>query len=86
MKQAGRREADRSSNFPAVAGGIDIDSDMLLELSQHPNIVGCKLTCGNVGKANRVAAVRPMTEYIVMGGKSDHFLPVLIGGGGGVSL
>ena len=44
--------ADRSPlpiliyNFPAVANGINIDSDMIIELAKHPNIVGCKLTCG----------------------------------------
>ncbi len=33
-------------NFPAVSNGINIDSDMLIELAEHPNIVGCKLTDG----------------------------------------
>ena len=47
-------------NFPAVAGGTDLDSDTIVALARHPNIVGCKLTCGNVGKLNRVAtATRP---------------------------
>lgn len=59
---------------------------MLLELSQHPNIVGCKLTCGNMGKLTRVASKRPMNEFNAMGGKSDHFLAALVGGGGGVGL
>jgi dihydrodipicolinate synthase/N-acetylneuraminate lyase len=44
--------ADESSlpvliyNFPLVANGITVDSDQLIELSKHDNIVGCKLTCG----------------------------------------
>jgi dihydrodipicolinate synthase/N-acetylneuraminate lyase len=33
-------------NFPVVANGINIDSDTMIQLSQHANIVGCKLTCG----------------------------------------
>ena len=33
-------------NFPAVSNGVNIDSDTMIELSQHPNIVGCKLTDG----------------------------------------
>lgn len=33
-------------NFPAVSNGINIDSDLMIALAQHPNIVGCKLTCG----------------------------------------
>jgi L-threo-3-deoxy-hexylosonate aldolase len=37
--------------------GIDIDSDTLIRLAEHPNIVGTKFTCGNVGKLARVASV-----------------------------
>lgn len=33
-------------NFPMVANGIMVDSDQLIELAKHDNIVGCKLTCG----------------------------------------
>jgi hypothetical protein len=33
-------------NFPLVANGINIDSDTMIQLSKHQNIVGCKLTCG----------------------------------------
>jgi 4-hydroxy-2-oxoglutarate aldolase len=54
--------ADRSPlplviyNFPAAAAGTDLDSDLLIELATHPNVVGAKLTCGNVGKIARLAA------------------------------
>jgi 4-hydroxy-2-oxoglutarate aldolase len=33
-------------NFPMVANGVMVDSDQLIELAGHDNIVGCKLTCG----------------------------------------
>jgi 4-hydroxy-2-oxoglutarate aldolase len=33
-------------NFPLVANGVMVDSDQLLELAGHDNVVGCKLTCG----------------------------------------
>lgn len=33
-------------NFPLVANGVTVDSDQLIELAGHDNIVGCKLTCG----------------------------------------
>lgn len=33
-------------NFPLVANGISMDSDMFIELAGHRNIVGAKLTCG----------------------------------------
>ena len=38
-------------NFPTVTAGIDLDSDIILTLSDHPNIVGTKLSCGNHRKA-----------------------------------
>lgn len=31
-------------NFPAVTGGIDVDSDLLEEIAAHPNVVGCKVS------------------------------------------
>lgn len=42
-------------NYPGAVAGIDLDSDTLIRLSKHPNIVGTKFTCGNVGKLGRVA-------------------------------
>ncbi|KAH8888394.1 aldolase [Thozetella sp. PMI_491] len=41
-------------NYPAAAGGVDLDSDALGRLAKHPNIIGTKFTCGNVGKMARV--------------------------------
>ncbi|KAI9810048.1 MAG: hypothetical protein M1826_003774 [Phylliscum demangeonii] len=43
-------------NYPAATTGVDLDSDAIIRLSAHPNIVGCKLTCGNTGKLTRIAA------------------------------
>ncbi|KAJ9110192.1 hypothetical protein QFC20_003044 [Naganishia adeliensis] len=51
-------------NFPGAASGIDIDSDTLIELSEHPNCFGAKLTCGNVGKGTRLAAHTQSKEYL----------------------
>jgi dihydrodipicolinate synthase/N-acetylneuraminate lyase len=79
-------------NFPAVAGGVDLDSDLIVDLAQHhPNIVGCKLTCGNTGKLNRVAsAVKAVTPhdpgagaFMCLGGSADFITQALIGGGSG---
>lgn len=71
-------------NFPAVVAGIDIDSDMLIELGAHPNIVGTKISCGNVGKLQRVASSLPQDEFATFGGKSDFFLYGLLAGSPGV--
>lgn len=50
-------------NYPGAVSGIDIDSDTLIKLAEHPNIVGTKFTCGNVGKLARVAgATKSVSE------------------------
>ncbi|KAF7545563.1 hypothetical protein G7Z17_g9080 [Cylindrodendrum hubeiense] len=73
-------------NFPAVTSGIDLDSDIIAELSAaNANIVGCKLTCGNLGKLHRVAHdTRTQKPFAAFAGKSDFFLHGLIAGSNGV--
>jgi 4-hydroxy-2-oxoglutarate aldolase len=73
-------------NFPGGASGIDLDSDIIIRLSQHPNIVGTKLTCGNVGKLNRVAASPAALDgsFKVFGGSADFTLQTIVGGGVGI--
>lgn len=43
-------------NYPGAVAGIDMDSDLIIRISQHPNIIGTKFTCANTGKLTRVAA------------------------------
>ncbi|KAJ6262748.1 hypothetical protein Dda_1305 [Drechslerella dactyloides] len=78
-------------NFPGAASGLDLDSDFISKLAQHPNIVGCKLTCGNSGKLARVAAasnaITPTDHgpgFMAMGGSADFTLQTLVAGGSGV--
>lgn len=78
-------------NYPGAVSGLDLSSDTIIELAQHPNIVGCKLTCGNTGKLNRVAAATraatvsdPGSGFMCMGGSVDFTLQTLIGGGSGI--
>ncbi|KAL1879629.1 hypothetical protein Plec18167_004091 [Paecilomyces lecythidis] len=77
-------------NYPAVTG-VDLDSDTIIELAKHPNIVGCKLTCGNTGKLNRIAAATtasthadPGSGFMCLGGSADFTIQSLVGGGSGV--
>ncbi|KAJ5499738.1 hypothetical protein LT330_000581 [Penicillium expansum] len=42
-------------NYPGAVAGIDMDSDLIIRISEHPNIVGTKFTCANTGKLTRVA-------------------------------
>ncbi|BCS22485.1 dihydrodipicolinate synthase family protein [Aspergillus puulaauensis] len=50
-------------NYPGAVAGIDMDSDLIICISQHPNVVGTKFTCANTGKLTRVAralhAIKP---------------------------
>ncbi|CRG91622.1 hypothetical protein PISL3812_08672 [Talaromyces islandicus] len=70
-------------NFPGAANGVDLTSDDIIALAQHPNIVGVKLTCANTGKLARIAAAVPQ-GFFTFGGSSDFTLQTLVAGGQGV--
>ncbi|KAJ7187890.1 putative dihydrodipicolinate synthase [Mycena filopes] len=73
-------------NFPGAASGIDFNSDFLIELSEHQNCFGAKLTCAMVGKGHRLSAHTSSAAYkerhprpfFVMPGFSDILLPALV--------
>ncbi|KDQ57035.1 hypothetical protein JAAARDRAFT_70002 [Jaapia argillacea MUCL 33604] len=71
-------------NFPTVTAGLDLDSDMIATLAQHPNIVGTKLSCGNIGKLTRLVATCPSSSFATFPGRSDVFLQSLLTGSTGV--
>lgn len=54
-------------NYPGAVAGIDMDSDLIIRISQHPNVVGTKFTCANTGKLTRVAralnAITPPSPF-----------------------
>ncbi|PNH52622.1 hypothetical protein VD0003_g4734 [Verticillium dahliae] len=71
-------------NFPGVRSGIDLDSDMIGELAREaPQIVGVKLTCGNIGKLQRLSAEFDAARFAPLVGKGDFLLPGLVVGGQG---
>jgi 4-hydroxy-2-oxoglutarate aldolase len=80
-------------NYPGAVGGLDLSSDVIVKLSAHPNIVGVKLTCGNTGKLNRVAAAtRKLSknynpqhpDFLVLAGSADFSIQSLVAGGHGI--
>lgn len=72
-------------NFPGVTAGIDLDSDLINDLARTcNNIVGVKLTCGNVGKLQRISEANPAAEFAPFAGKADFLLPGLVAGSNGV--
>ncbi|KNG86760.1 putative dihydrodipicolinate synthase [Aspergillus nomiae NRRL 13137] len=70
-------------SFPAVCNGVDMNSDVMSTLAQHPNIVGVKLTCGNAGKVTRLTQEYSHEQFSVYAGSSDWLIPCLSGGGSG---
>lgn len=78
-------------NYPGAVAGIDMDSDFLIKLAQHANIVGTKFTCGNTGKLTRVAletdAVTAKSNgsgYMAFGGMADFTAQTAASGGSGI--
>lgn len=78
-------------NYPGAVAGIDMDSDLIIRLAKHPNIVGTKFTCGNTGKLTRVAlatnALTASTEgsgYMAFGGMADFTAQTAASGGSGI--
>jgi 4-hydroxy-2-oxoglutarate aldolase len=73
-------------SWPLVTSGIEVNSDMMSTLGQHPNIVGTKLTCGGIGKAVRIAGQFKQDEFCFLAGFTDWLLPALfVGGAGAIS-
>ena len=79
-------------NYPGAVAGIDLDSELLVRLAKHPNIVGTKFTCGNAGKLARVATVTSSlsevyptgrSKYMAFAGIADFITPSLAVGSSG---
>lgn len=64
-------------NFPGVVAGLDVNSEMLSALGQHPNIIGVKLTCGGIAKVARVSAQFKPDEFFTLAGQSDWLVPAM---------
>ncbi|GJC94513.1 dihydrodipicolinate synthetase [Colletotrichum higginsianum] len=87
-------------NYPGACSGLDLNSDTIIALSRHPNIVGVKLTCGNTGKLARIAAATTAPKkgsgdaeagtaataapFRTFGGSVDFTLQTLVVGGHGI--
>jgi len=70
-------------NLPP-ATGIDLSADLLVELSQHPNIIGVKDTSGNMPKMGETIR-RADPSFQVLSGSANFFYPSLaIGVTGGI--
>jgi 4-hydroxy-2-oxoglutarate aldolase len=70
-------------NLPP-ATSMDLPADLLVELSQHPNIIGVKDTGGNITKMGETIR-RADPSFEVLAGSANFFYPSLaIGVSGGI--
>lgn len=74
-------------NFPPVTAGIDLESDDVAQIVKlAPNVCGIMLSCGNVGKLARIAALLDGTSFTTLAGLIDFLLPsVVVGSAGAIS-
>jgi 4-hydroxy-2-oxoglutarate aldolase len=74
-------------NAPQFAGGLQIPPKTIVELSQHPNIVGIKDSSA-AGPTKLLASIDPTNDFYVLSGSLNTFYPSLHAGatGGVLSL
>jgi len=69
-------------NMPGNTAGLDLDAEMVITLSAHPNIIGMKDSSGNVAKlAEVVAGAR--SDFVTLAGSAGFLLPALVVGARG---
>lgn len=80
-------------NYPGAVAGIDLNSDLMIKISQHKNVAGAKFTCGNTGKLMRVAKAMDAVSvkgtgsgFIATGGFADMTLQTGVVGGSGAII
>ncbi len=84
-----KRVADASSipvmiyNMPANTG-IDMDAEIIHEISRHPNVIGLKDSGGNVTKLSDIHRMCG-EDFRIMAGGAGFFLPAMtVGATGGI--
>ncbi|VEU22879.1 DEKNAAC103964 [Brettanomyces naardenensis] len=71
--------------YPGVSNGLVVEPTTVEELSSHPNIVGCKLSYGDVSHHTLIASSPrvKINNFNVFTGLGQILLPVLMVGGKG---
>jgi 4-hydroxy-2-oxoglutarate aldolase len=71
-------------NMPANTG-VDITAETVLELAQHPNIVGIKDSTGNLVKMGEIIRRAPSHFQVLAGSASFLYAAMTLGAVGGVA-
>lgn len=67
-------------NYPGVSNNIALAPSVYEKLSKHPNIVGCKLSHGNMSHSLIISSIPNFISYTGLG---QHLFPFLAAGGSG---
>jgi len=70
-------------NMPACTG-VDLSAETVVELAQHPNIVGIKDSSGNVVKLGDIIRAAPPTFNVLAGSASFLYPALVLGAMGGI--
>lgn len=70
-------------NIPSRTG-IDMPTDIIVELSEHPSIIGIKESSGSIQKVVDIFNRRKRDDFVILSGDDPIFLPSMIGGADGV--
>ena len=68
-------------NMPANTG-LDMDAETIIEIADHPNIVGIKDSGGNIEKMGNIL-MQAETGFQVLSGSAGFFFPALSSGAAG---
>ncbi len=71
-------------NMPANTG-VDLSAETVIELAQHPNIVGIKDSSGNLAKLGEIIRAAPSHFQVLAGSASFLYAAMLLGAVGGVA-
>jgi|GEM_PF-302489 len=63
-------------NMPANTAGIDMSTDLILEMATHDNVVGIKDSGGQVAKLGMIAA-SAKEDFAILAGSGSFLLPAL---------
>ena len=69
-------------NVPSRTG-LNIDTDAIIELSEHPNILGIKEASGDITKSIKIIS-ETHDDFLVFSGNDDIIVPMLSIGSSGV--
>jgi len=65
-------------NVPGFTG-VDVNAETIIEIAQHPNVIGCKDSSGNVVKIGQVVGAAPQ-HFRFLAGSGSFLLPALVMG------